>query len=157
MPIFVFLHVLTIFAAVALAYGPAALIILASRRRDVGALRGIVNTYDRLGAAVRPTFGLGIVFGFAAVFFHGFDPLLGWLVIAYVLVIASLLTTFTFTNPWIKKVDAAAAASPDNQMSPELESLLNAPGNQLLLTFDALIIVLLIADMVLKPIPVRLF
>ena len=156
MPIFVFLHVLTMFTAVALAYGPAALIVLSSRRGDVRALRGIVTTYERLGPLVGAAFGLGIVFGFLAVFFHGFDPLLGWLVIAYVLVGASLVMTFTFTNPWIKKVAAAAQASPDDRMSPELTTLVNSPRNQLLLTVDALIIVLLIADMVLKPLPGRI-
>ena len=157
MPIFVFLHVLTMFTAVALAYGPAALIVLASRRNDVRALRGIVTTYDRLSGVVGATFGLGIVFGFLAVFLHRFDPLLGWLVIAYILVIASLLMTFTFTNPWIKKVAAAAQASPDDAMSAELDTLVKGPRNQLLLTVDALIIVLLIADMVLKPLPNRIF
>ena len=157
MPIFVFLHVLTMFTAVALAYGPAALIILASRRNDVPALRGIVTTYERLGPIVGATFALGIVLGFLAVFFHGFDPLQGWLVIAYILVIASLAMTFTFTNPWIRKVAAAAQASPNDSMSPELAMLVTSPRNQALLTLDALLIVLLIADMVLKPLPGKLF
>jgi hypothetical protein len=42
-------------------------------------------------------------------------------------------------------------------MSPELSALVNSPRNQALLAFDALLIVLLIADMVLKPITTRLF
>lgn len=42
-------------------------------------------------------------------------------------------------------------------MSPELTALVNSPRNQLLLIVDALIVVALIADMVLKPIPGRVF
>ena len=157
MPIFVFLHVLTMFAAVAMAYGPAVLMTMASRRGDVRSLRGIASTYQRLGPVIGIAFMLGIVLGVVAIFVHGFDPLQGWLVIAYILIAASLFMTFAFTNPWLRKVDAAAAASPDDQMSPELSALVNSPRNQALLVLDALIIVALIADMVLKPLNYKLF
>lgn len=157
MPIFVFLHVLTMFIAVAMGYGPAVLIAMASRNGDVLALRGITRTYNKLGERViGPTFGLGIIFGVAAIFFHGFDPLLGWLVIAYVLVVLALMITFAFTNPWLARVQAAAEVSPDDRMSPELTKLVRTPRNQLLLALDALIIVALIADMVLKPLNYRI-
>ena len=157
MPIFVFLHVLVMFVAVALAYGPAALMVVASRRRDVRALRGITATSNRLAPVVGAAFALGIVLGFVAIFVHGFNPLLGWLVIAYILIAASLVMTFTFTNPWLKKVEAAAVASPDDAMSAELDALVNGGRNQALLMVDGLLIVALIADMVLKPIPGPIF
>ena len=158
MPIFIFLHVLTMFAAVALAYGPTALMVVASRNGDVRALRSITGIYNKLGERViGPAFGIGIVFGFIAVFVHGFDPRLGWLVIAYLLVGAALVMTFRFTGPWLAKVQAAAEASPDDRMSPELNELVNSRRNQVMLVVDALIIVALIADMVLKPLPNRLF
>ena len=156
MPIFIFLHVLAMFTAVALAYGPAALMVVASQRRDVRSLRGIVSTSERLGPLVGIAFATGIVLGLISVFLYNFDPLLGWLVIAYVLVVVSLGMTFAFTNPWLKKVAAAAEASPDDEMSPELLELVNSPRNRALLAFDALLIVLLIADMVLKPLPGRI-
>jgi hypothetical protein len=156
-PIFVFLHVLAMFTGVALAYGPAALMVVASSRGDVRSLRGITATADRLGPAVGAAFGLGIILGFVAIFVHGFNPTLGWLVIAYVLIAISLAMTFGFTNPWLRKVTAAAAASPDDQMSPELDALVNSSRNRALLAFDALLIVLLIADMVLKPLNYPLF
>lgn len=41
-------------------------------------------------------------------------------------------------------------------MSAELDALVNGSRNQLLLIVDALLIVALIADMVLKPLPGRL-
>ena len=157
MPIFVFLHVLTMFVAVAMAYGPAALMVVASRRRDVRALRAITATSNRLGPVVAMAFMLGLVFGIIAIFVHGFDPLQGWLIIAYILFALSLVMTLMFTNPWLRKVQAAAEASADEQISPELEGLVNSVRNQVLLAVDALLIVLLIADMVLKPLNQRLF
>jgi hypothetical protein len=149
MPIFVFLHILTMFTAVAMAYGPAMMILAV--RGDVPTLRGVMTANNRLSRLVAPTFGLGIVFGFAAIFVHNFDPLRPWLLIAYGLVVAYLVVTFAFTNPWLKSVTAAVEASPDEAPSAELRTLLGAPRNVALLALDALLIVALIADMVLKP------
>ncbi len=157
MPIFIFLHVLAMFTAVAMAYGPAILMVVASRRQDVRGLRAVVAMSNNLGPAVGIAFMTGIGFGIISIFMHGFDPLQGWLLIAYVLVGMSLVMTFTFTNPWLKKVEAAATESPDEQMSAELNALVNGSRNRTLLAVDALLIVLLIADMVLKPIPGRIF
>jgi hypothetical protein len=156
-PIFIFLHVLSMFMGVALAYGPAALQVAASRRGDVRSLRAISTYSLKLGPFVGIVFGLGLVFGIISIFVHNFNPLQGWLVIAYVLFAASLVMTFTFTNPWMRKVSAAADASPDDSMSPELNAVLNSPRNRALLALDAFLIVLLIADMVLKPLNYRLF
>jgi hypothetical protein len=157
MPIFVFLHVATMFVAVAVAYGPTALLIAATRRGDVLALRSISGTYNRLGErVVGPLFGVGVLFGVIAIFAHGFDPLQGWLVIAYVLLILVLIVTFGFTTPWMNKLQAAAEASPDDRMSPELAQLLGSPRNRLLLAVDAGLIIAIIADMVLKPLPGRI-
>jgi hypothetical protein len=157
MPIFTFLHVLAMFAGVAMAYGPAAMMVLASRNGDVPALRTVSTLSLKLGPAVGTAFILGLVFGVLAIFFHGFNPLQGWLVIAYILFAASLVMTFAFTNPWQIKVQAAAQESPDEQMSPELNALVNSPRNRALLIVDALLIVALIAVMVLKPLPGPLF
>ena len=149
MPIFVFLHILTMFTAVAMAYGPAMMILAV--RGDVPTLRGVMTANNRLSRLVAPTFGLGIVFGFVAIFVHNFDPLRPWLLIAYGLVVASLVMTFVFTNPWLRSVSAAVEASPEEAPSAELNALIDSPRNRLLLVLDALIIAALIADMVLKP------
>lgn len=77
MPIFIFLHILTMFIVVAMAYGPAMMILAA--RGHVPTLRGVMTANNRLQRLVAPTFGLGIAFGFVAVFVHGFDPLSPWL------------------------------------------------------------------------------
>jgi len=149
MPIFVFLHILTMFTAVAMAYGPAMMILAA--RGEVPTLRGVMRTNDRLTRLVAPTFGVGIAFGFVAIFVHGFDPLAPWLLIAYGLLAVYLAVTFAFTNPWLKSVSAAVEASPDDAPSADLQALLTGPRNRALLALDALLVVALIADMVLKP------
>lgn len=157
MPIFIFLHVLTMFVAVALAYGPAALMLAASARDDVLALRGVMRANVLVSRLVPVAFILGLAFGVIAIFVHRFDPLAGWLVIAYLLFGAAIVITSVFTGPWMERVAAAAEASPESAFSDELRELISSPRNRLLLVVDALIIVALIADMVLKPFPGRIF
>ena len=151
MPIFVFFHVLTMFVAVAMAYGPALLMIAAGT--DVRSLRGITAANARLTRWVGPAFILGAVLGVVAIVVHGFNPLAGWLVIAYVLFAATAIMTAVFTNPWQRRVARAVAESREDAASPQLRELLGSPRNRALLALDASIIVALIADMVLKPLP----
>ncbi len=156
MPIFVFLHVLVMFFAVMAGYGPGLMMVVATRMDNVRALREVT----RIGVALAPLTGLafvtGAVLGVVAIFVHGFDPLAGWLVIAYILFAAAAVIANVFTTPWMKRVLAAADASGDASFSPELGALVNSPRIRAVLLLDALIIVALIADMVLKPIPGRI-
>jgi hypothetical protein len=149
MPIFVFLHVLTMFVAVAMAYGPAMLMLVA--QNDIATLRGVMTANDRLQRFVGVAFGIGVVFGIVAIVVHAFNPTAPWLLIAYALFAGTLLITIVFTSPWLKKVTAAAAASPVDAPSPQLRELLQSPRNRALLAVDAGLIVAIIADMVLKP------
>jgi hypothetical protein len=131
--------------------------IAASRSSDIVALRGVLSAAFRLEKLIGPTFVLGLAFGLVAVFVNNFDTLAGWLIIAYVLFAVAAIYPAVFTGPWLKKVAAAAAVSPDDRPSDELRALLTSPRNRLLLALDALVVVALIADMVLKPLPEKLF
>lgn len=153
--VFVLLHILTMFIAISLAYGPAFLMIGAGN--NVVALRGVLAAAERLSAMPGIAFVVGLILGIIAIFAANFDPLQGWLVIAYVLFGVSALMAVLVTGPWLKKVAAAAARSPDTAPSPELKELLSGARYRALLALDALIIVALIADMVLKPLPGKLF
>jgi hypothetical protein len=101
-------------------------------------------------------FVTGAVLGVVAIFVHGFDPLLGWLVIAYILFGLTAVIANVFTTPWMKRVLAAADSSGDESFSPDLAALVDSPRNRAILAIDALIIVALIADMVLKPLNNRI-
>ncbi len=157
MPVFIFLHVLTMFTAVAMGYGPAILMIAASRSNDIVALRGVLGASARIEKLIGPTFVVGLVFGLIAVFFNNFDPLAGWLIIAYILFAVAAIYPVVLTGPWLKKVAAAATASPDDPPSAELTALLTSPRYRLMLTLDVLVVMAIIADMVLKPLPGKLF
>lgn len=144
----VFLHVLAMFVAVALSYGTIALLWVAARARDVDGLRGVSRTIGRLQAVVPIAYIAGIVLGLLAIFTAGFDPLQGWLVAAYILTAIAIVSANVVTSPWLSRVSSELAAMPATAAVPPAFRDRRAVT---LLVADALVIVAIIADMVLKP------
>ena len=151
MSIFIALHIAAMFAAIAFAFGPLIVLILAVRRRDVPGIRGLLTAQGPVARWIGPAFGVGILLGLVAVFTNGYDPLRPWLLIAYVLtVIAAVLPQFS-AAAWSKRLAMAAATSPDDAPSPELAAVMYDPRARALLVLDFCVVLVLIADMVIKP------
>ena len=146
----VLLHILVMFTAVAISQGPAVLLYSAMRRGDVAAIRAVGEGFGRIGRFIGPMFGIGVVIGLVAVFVGGFDPLAPWLLIAYGLTVVAFLTPILVTGPRMMRAVEAAAASPTEEPSPELRSAIAAAAGPVS-WIDAVLIVLFIVDMVVKP------
>jgi hypothetical membrane protein len=150
MPVFIFLHVLTMFTAVTISYGPQVLMMMAAERRDPVALQGLARSMGRLGQFMGPAFVVGLIFGLIAVFTNDFNPLAPWLLIAYVLFTIAMVNGIFGTGRWLAGVGQAAVAG-GGTMTEELRGLLEQRNIRILLWGDMLLVVLIIADMVLKP------
>jgi hypothetical protein len=144
----VLLHVLAMFAAVALSYGTIALLWVAARARDIEGLRGVSTSIGRLRKVIPIAYMVGIVFGLLSVVAVGFDPLQGWLLAAYVLTAIAIVSANVVTGPWLTRVSSELAAMPATAAVPPAFRDRRAIT---LLVADALVIVAIIADMVLKP------
>lgn len=144
----VLLHVLAMFAAVALSYGTIALLWVAARARDIEGLRGVSTSIGRLRKVIPIAYMVGIVLGLLSVFAVGFDPLQGWLLAAYVLTAIAIVSANVVTGPWLSRVSTELAAMPATAAVPPAFRDRRAVT---LLVADALVIVAIIADMVLKP------
>jgi len=144
----VLLHVLGMFAAVALSYGTIALLWVAARARDVDGLRGVSTTIGRLRNVIPITYMVGIAFGLLSVVVVGFDPFQGWLVAAYILTAIAIVSANVVTGPWLSRVSSELATTPATAAVPAAFRDRRAVT---LLVADALVIVAIIADMVLKP------
>ena len=149
-PFLVALHVTIMFAATALAQGPAFLLWRAMRRGDVAAMRGIVDMYQGIGILVGPLYGIGVIVGLVAVFVGGFDPFAPWLIIAYVLTLVAFATPSLVTVPRMIRVGAAAHDSPLDAPSQELRDAISHATTPVFWV-DAVLVVLFIVDMVVKP------
>ena len=151
MRIFIFLHVATMFSAVAASLGPAYVLGRIGRHADVPTIRRAFALNQPLAAAIGPLFTGGAILGIVAVFTNGFDPLAPWLLIAYVLVAAATFTGITINGPWLRRVTSLSAESPDGAPSAELTATLNDPKMHAVDWFDRIVILVLIFDMVVKP------
>ena len=150
MRIFVFLHVLTMFGAVALSGGVDLLVLRVVATRDVRAIHTMLEARERLGRLIPVLFGIGLVFGLTAMVVEGFNPFAGWLLLAYPLFVAGILVGALGIARGHARVLAATASAPDSG-TPELAELLASPAPRYATVIFWLIIATLIFVMIMKP------
>ena len=151
MRVFVFLHIATMFTAVALTIGPTILLRRIGKSGDVPAIRRGFAAAGPVIKAAPALYGLGAALGVVAIFTNGFDPFQPFLLIAYGLFVVATAVGIVVNAPWFQRVAEASVNSPDSAPSPELAAALDAPVVRFLDWFDPLIILLFIFDMVVKP------
>jgi hypothetical protein len=149
-PALVALHVIVMVAATVISQGPAFLLYRAMRHGDVAGIRGILDNYQGLGAFIAPLYIGGVLIGVVTIFVAGFDPFEPWLIIAYVLTVIAFLTPQFVTVPRMLRVGAAAATSPVDAPSDELRAEI-ARASGPVFWVDAVLIVLFLIDMIVKP------
>ena len=150
MRIFVFLHVLTMFFAVAISGGVELFLMRIARTRDARTIRTVFELHQKLVKYIPRAYLLGLAFGVIAIFVNGFNPFAPWLLLAYPLFVVGILTGAVGVGPWAEGVIAAAASSGDST-SPELEAAINSPrGRNALVLFWA-VLAAIVFVMVVKP------
>ena len=146
-----FLHIASMFLAVSIFVGQGMLSGAVARSGDVRALRRVLRAEDRFAPVGGGVFLLGIVFGFVTAIVGDLDLTQTWLIIAYVLATAILVNAFVYHIPQARKLEAAAEARPDDQMSPELRALVETPSVIWVNVYDGLLWLAVIYLMVAKP------
>jgi hypothetical protein len=152
MTVFKALHILSMFGAVALLVGEALFYGVAIRRRDIPALAAVRRMTGRrpiLGVAF---LGSGILFGLLTALTGTFDLLDGWLIAAYLLVIAM----FAFNaSPWVQALpglgDAAIEVESGGQPADALQAAMARSHAGVLVAINVALFTAVILDMVLKP------
>ena len=151
MRIFVFLHVATMFTAVAMAVGVPTLLRSIGKSEDVPAIRRSFALAQPFLKAIPPLFTLGAALGIVAIFTNGFNPFAPFLLIAYALFILATVVGIVITDPWYKAVTKLSAESPDEAPSTELSAALHDRRMEWVDWFDRVIILAFIFDMIVKP------
>lgn len=149
--VFKYLHILTVVAAISAAMVPELVLHMVGRSGDVAAIRGVTAVADRIGRFIAPLFLLAALFGFVAVFTGGFDPFRPWLIASYVVFVIAMAVGGAVSAPWAMRMGRAAAASPLDAPSAELQAAIHdrraAVATAILVTAIAVLIFL----MVVKP------
>ena len=154
MLIFKALHILSMFAAVTFLIGEALFYAVAIWRGDVAGLAAV-----RRLVGGRPVVGVlflvaGIVFGVLAALIGGFSLFGGWLIAAYVLVVALFLVN---GSPWVQRlprlgleaIEAEAGERPHEDVVAAMASV--RTGILVAVGLNVALFAALIIDMVLKP------
>jgi hypothetical protein len=149
--IFVFLHVATMFAAVAGSIGPAYLLQRIGRSADVPTIRRSFALAAPVFTAIPIMFTAGAALGIVAIFTNGLNPFQPFLLIAYVMFVMATFVGIRFNSPWFKRVVKVSADSPDAAPSTELTAALHEPAMRWVDWFDRVIILAFVFDMVVKP------
>jgi hypothetical protein len=144
-------HIAAMFAAVSIFVGQGMLEGAVARSGDVRALRRVLAAEDRFAPIGGGIFVLGIALGVITAIAGGLDLTQTWLLIGYALSAIILINAFAYHIPTANKLKALAAASPDDEPSPELRAAIDAPIGALMNVFDGVVWLALIFVMVTKP------
>ena len=153
MPIFKVLHILSMFTAVTLLISVPIFAALAIWQRDVRGAAAVYRLARLPGNTVLGTVFLlaGIVFGLLTAATGGFDFFAGWLIAAYVMVAALILTNLLPAKHRVRQIleEAVEAEAGPRPVDEVVRNMATAPI--WVFAIDVVLFVAIIADMVLKP------
>jgi hypothetical protein len=147
-----YLHIVTMFFAVALAISGEIVVRRVAGTHDVRAIRTTVARVKPLaGPIATALLLLGVAFGVAAALVGQFDLLRPWLIGSYVAFVAASVIGITITDPWVVRLEHAATRSREEEASEELRAVVADPrarfGTWALMGLIAVLVFL----MVVKP------
>lgn len=124
---FKYLHIVSMFFAVALAVSTEIVLRRVATAGDVRAIRATVPRLRPLGNVATLFFVSGVVFGIVAALTGQIDLLAPWLILSYVAFVAATLIGMRVTDPWAARLLTAAEASPESVASNELQQVIADP------------------------------
>jgi len=147
------LHVLSMVTMITAFIGAEVFYAEAIRRRDVAAVAFVQRTLERYGIGFIALGGIlaGIVFGLLTAATGGFDFVADWLVIAYVLVAAFFVNAFVVGERVVRVGLAAIKAEAGEVPAEDVVRDMASTRAVFLVTLNAVLFAVIIADMVLKP------
>ena len=148
--LFKFLHIATMFTAVAGAVFPEVVLHLVANTREPRTIATVAHLAERIGKILPIFFVGGAVFGLLAALTGELDFTAPWLLVTYVLFVLAIVTGILFSDPWVARLRKAAVASGDAP-SPELSAVIDEPRAKFASGWLLLTIVVIIFLMVFKP------
>ncbi|MGH2427368.1 MAG: DUF2269 family protein [Candidatus Limnocylindria bacterium] len=120
--LFKYLHILTMFAAVAAAMIPEVVLHATARQGSVAGIQSVSAIVKPIGMAIPILFIVGLIFGLIAAVVGAIDLLRPWLIASYVVFAVAMITGATLSGPWAQRVGETAYASPLEAPSAELQA-----------------------------------
>lgn len=148
---FKYLHVVSMFFAVAMAVSTELVIRRVAASRDAGAIRTVVPRIRPLGNVATIFFLAGVTFGIVAALTGQMNLLAPWLLLSYTAFVGATLIGVLVTDPWAARLEAAAIATADGGSSDALGAVIGDPVARAGTWALMLLIAALVFLMVVKP------
>jgi protein-S-isoprenylcysteine O-methyltransferase Ste14 len=145
------LHVLSMFIAFALTTGVGIAATAIAGTRDVRAIRAAAKIAQPLQMAGAMLLILGIIFGFFSARAADFDLASTWLAAGAACALLLVIIGVAVHRVWLLKLAKAAASSPDDRPSAELNAVIDDKLARAAGPVSGLLWIIAIAMMVLKP------
>jgi hypothetical protein len=146
-----FLHVITMFAAVASALIGEVVLHVLGRSGNVAGIRAFMTSMGPYMSRTPVIFVVGLVFGLAAAIVGQLNLLAPWLVASYIVFAAAMAVGAIVTDRWATSVATAAQASSLEAPSVELTAALHDRRGVFSTAFLMSAIVVIVFLMVVKP------
>jgi hypothetical protein len=148
--LFKFLHIATMFTAVAGTVFPEVILHLVANTREPRTIATVAHLAERFGKILPVFFIGGAVFGLLAAWTGELDFTAPWLLTTYVLFVLAIVTGIFFSDPWVARLRKAAVASGDAPTA-ELSAVIDEPRAKYASAWLMLTVVVIIFLMVFKP------
>jgi hypothetical protein len=150
--VFKYLHVASMFFAVALAVSGEVLLRRIAASRDAGAiLTAVERTKPLSGPVASGLFLGGLAFGIIAALAGQIDLLRPWLLLSYLAFAGAFAIGLTIIDPWVERLERAAIVTDDGGGGGTLDEVVDDPrartGSWALMALIAILVFL----MVVKP------
>jgi hypothetical protein len=150
--LFKFLHIVSMFFFVAAAFSGEIVMRRIAATGDVRAIRTALVPIKFINGPVAIVLLLaGLIFGFVAALAGQMNLLAPWLLLAYGTVVLAMVIGIGVTDPWVGRLDKAAAASTDETASGELAAIIGEPLPGYGSWAQMALIAILVFIMVVKP------
>jgi len=148
---FKYLHIASMFFAVALAISGELVLRQVANSRDAGAIRVTAARVKPLANLSTVLFLLGVVFGVVAALTGNMNLLAPWLILAYAGFLAAMAIGITVTDPWVGRLEKAAAAKLADGSSDTLDAVIDEPLARAGTWALMFLVAFLVFTMVVKP------
>lgn len=146
-----YLHIVTMLLAVASAFVYYVILHHISRHNTVREIRDAFKWSQPLAMATPILFAAGILFGLIATYLNAFNFFLAWHMEVYAIFLIALVASAVLMSSWHQRVIQAAAASPDDKPSHELETLIRDQKPAVAVYVMIIAILLMVVVVVLRP------
>jgi hypothetical protein len=124
---FKYLHIVSMFFAVALALSTELVVRRVATSGDAAAIRTVVPRVRPLANASTIFFLAGVAFGVVAALTGQINLLAPWLLLAYVAFVSATAIGILVSDPWVGRLESAATAAADGGPSDALQAVIDDP------------------------------